>query len=66
MNVSYLGRLTCDLNNNRGYADLVKAFPFFGDTQLKVLCVIAAIVLALADAITCYSVSEKILTKEPE
>ncbi|KAJ8653225.1 hypothetical protein O0I10_011073 [Lichtheimia ornata] len=49
-----------------GYADLVKAFPFFGDTQLKVLCVIAAIVLALADAITCYTVSEKILTKEPE
>ncbi|KAI7847853.1 major facilitator superfamily domain-containing protein [Circinella umbellata] len=49
-----------------GYADLVKAFPFLGDTQLKVLCVIAAIVLVLSDIITCYAVTEKILTKEPK
>ncbi|KAG2234519.1 hypothetical protein INT48_007332 [Thamnidium elegans] len=42
-----------------GYADLVKVFPFFGDTQLKVLCVFATIVLLLCDFITCYSVREK-------
>lgn len=50
----------------RGYADLVAAFPFLGDTQLKVLCVIAAIVLLLCDAVTCYAVSEKTLVKQPE
>ena len=50
----------------RGYADLVKAFPFLGDTQLKVLCVIAAIILVLSDIITCYAVTEKVLTKEPK
>ncbi|KAG2216395.1 hypothetical protein INT45_012484 [Circinella minor] len=44
----------------------VAAFPFLGDTQLKVLCVIAAIVLVLSDIITCYAVTEKILTKEPK
>lgn len=42
-----------------GYADLVEVFPFFGDTQLKVLCVFATIVLLLCDFITCYSVREK-------
>ncbi|KAI9266216.1 general alpha-glucoside permease [Helicostylum pulchrum] len=42
-----------------GYADLVKVFPFFGNTQLKVLCVFATIVLLLCDFITCYSVREK-------
>ncbi|KAI9314892.1 hypothetical protein BX666DRAFT_2029136 [Dichotomocladium elegans] len=47
-----------------GYADLVKAFPFLGNTQLKVLCAVAAIVLAIADGITCYAVSEKTLVKE--
>ncbi|KAI9260492.1 major facilitator superfamily domain-containing protein [Phascolomyces articulosus] len=49
-----------------GYADLVKAFPFLGNTQLKVLCVIACIVLVLSDIITCYAVTEKVLTKEPK
>ncbi|ORZ03374.1 major facilitator superfamily domain-containing protein [Syncephalastrum racemosum] len=47
-----------------GYADLVTAFPFLGNTQLKVLCVIASGILLLCDAITCYTVSEKVLTKE--
>ncbi|KAI8149876.1 major facilitator superfamily domain-containing protein [Fennellomyces sp. T-0311] len=49
-----------------GYADLVKAFPFLGNTQLKVLCVIAAFVLVVSDIITCYAVTEKVLTKEPK
>ncbi|KAI8391613.1 major facilitator superfamily domain-containing protein [Radiomyces spectabilis] len=47
-----------------GYADLVAVFPFFGNTQLKVLCVVASIVLLLCDAITCYTVKEKVLTKD--
>ncbi|KAI8086095.1 major facilitator superfamily domain-containing protein [Halteromyces radiatus] len=49
-----------------GYVDLVKIFPFFGNTQLKVLCVFASIVLLLCDAITCYTVKEKVLSKEQE
>ena len=47
----------------RGYADLVRFLPFFGNTQLKVLCVVAMIVLVIADAITCYAVQEIPLTK---
>ncbi|CAO3627976.1 unnamed protein product [Mucor hiemalis] len=47
-----------------GYADLVKVFPFFGNTQLKVLCVFAAIVLLLCDFITCYAVREKVFATE--
>ncbi|KAF1803082.1 major facilitator superfamily domain-containing protein [Mucor lusitanicus] len=43
-----------------GYADLVRVFPFFGDTQLKVLCVFATIVLLGCDFITCYTVKEKV------
>lgn len=47
-----------------GYADLVKVFPFFGNTQLKVLCVFASIVLLLCDFITCYTVREKVFATE--
>ncbi|KAL7317350.1 hypothetical protein PS15m_003720 [Mucor circinelloides] len=43
-----------------GYADLVRVFPFFGDTQLKVLCVFATIVLLGCDCITCFAVKEKV------
>lgn len=43
-----------------GYADLVRVFPFFGDTQLKVLCVFATIVLLGCDFVTCYAVKEKV------
>ncbi|KAI7903398.1 major facilitator superfamily domain-containing protein [Cokeromyces recurvatus] len=42
-----------------GYADLVRAFPFLGNTQLKVLCVLATLVLLACDFITCYTVKEK-------
>ena len=47
-----------------GYADLVKVFPFFGNTQLKVLCVFAAIVIILCDIVTCYAVRENVLKSE--
>lgn len=43
-----------------GYADLVTLFPFFGNTQLKVLCIFAVIILTLCDFITCYTVREKV------
>lgn len=43
-----------------GYADLVKIFPFFGNTQLKVLCIFAIIVLFICNTITCYTVREKV------
>ncbi|KAG2201642.1 hypothetical protein INT47_003868 [Mucor saturninus] len=43
-----------------GYADLVKLFPFFGNTQLKVLCVFAVFVLMLCNFITCYAVRERV------
>ncbi|ORZ23323.1 major facilitator superfamily domain-containing protein [Absidia repens] len=49
-----------------GYVDLVKLFPFLGNTQLKVLCVFASIILLLCDVITCYTVKEKILSKDSD
>ncbi|CEP18621.1 hypothetical protein [Parasitella parasitica] len=42
-----------------GYADLVQVFPFFGNTQLKVLCIFATIVLLACNWVTCFSVKEK-------
>jgi solute carrier family 45 protein 1/2/4 len=47
-----------------GYADLVRVFPFFGDTQLKVLCMFATIVLLGCDFITCYTVKERVLEQD--
>lgn len=47
-----------------GYADLVRVFPFFGDTQLKVLCVFATIVLLGCDCITCFAVKEKVFKSD--
>ncbi|KAI8880900.1 MFS general substrate transporter [Backusella circina FSU 941] len=49
-----------------GYANLVQIFSFFGDTQLKVLCVFASIALIVCDIITCYAVREKVLLKPIE
>ncbi|ORX58303.1 MFS general substrate transporter [Hesseltinella vesiculosa] len=46
-----------------GYADLANVFPFFGDTQLKVLCFFASLILLVCDAITCYAVQEMPLAK---
>ncbi|KAI9283402.1 major facilitator superfamily domain-containing protein [Sporodiniella umbellata] len=42
-----------------GYVDLVKYLWFLGDTQLKVLCVLATLILLLGNLITCYTVREK-------
>ncbi|KAI8360833.1 major facilitator superfamily domain-containing protein [Blakeslea trispora] len=44
-----------------GYVNLVKIFPFLGNTQLKVLCVLATLVLLGCVFVTSYTVKEKIL-----
>lgn len=42
-----------------GYANLPKYLWFFGDTQFKVLCVIASLLLAITLAVSCLTVSER-------
>ena len=42
-----------------GYANLPKYLWFFGDTQFKVLCVIASIALGSTLTISCFFVSER-------
>jgi solute carrier family 45 protein 1/2/4 len=42
-----------------GYMDLPKNFPFFGDTQFKVLCVIASIALSSTLLISCLYIKER-------
>ncbi|KAI8368615.1 major facilitator superfamily domain-containing protein [Choanephora cucurbitarum] len=44
-----------------GYVNLVKIFPFLGNTQLKVLCVLATLILLGCVFVTCYTVKEKVL-----
>ncbi|CAG8718752.1 15968_t:CDS:2 [Cetraspora pellucida] len=43
-----------------GFLDLLVLFPFLGDSQLKVLCVIACIVFTLSLLYTCLNVREKV------
>ncbi|KAF2457216.1 hypothetical protein BDY21DRAFT_274230, partial [Lineolata rhizophorae] len=42
-----------------GYVNLPQLFPFLGNTQFKVLCAIACIVLAVTVAISCSTVHER-------
>jgi len=51
-----------------GYVDLPRYFWFFGDTQFKVLCVIASAAMIITLGISCLSVSERDprLEGEPE
>lgn len=42
-----------------GYLDLPKLFPFFGNTQFKVLCVIASIALGVSLLISCLYIKER-------
>ncbi|KAI9355575.1 major facilitator superfamily domain-containing protein [Pilaira anomala] len=42
-----------------GFMDLVKYFPWMGDSQIKVFCVVAMIVFVVTLAITCFTVKEK-------
>ncbi|CAG8498279.1 9096_t:CDS:2 [Ambispora gerdemannii] len=43
-----------------GFVDLIAIFPFFGDTELKVLCVLASLTLIACNVITWYSVKEMV------
>ena len=42
-----------------GYVNLPKIFPFFGDTQFKVLCVIACFALGITVSISTLSIKER-------
>ncbi|KAK0827255.1 hypothetical protein LTR03_016914 [Friedmanniomyces endolithicus] len=42
-----------------GYVNLPKYFWFFGDTQFKVLCVVASLAMASTLAISCVFISER-------
>lgn len=42
-----------------GNVNLPKFFPFLGDTQFKVLCAIACIIMAITVAISCSTVHER-------
>ncbi|CAG8750037.1 32699_t:CDS:2, partial [Racocetra persica] len=43
-----------------GFLDLLALFPFLGDSQLKVLCIVACIVFTLSLLYTCLNVKEKV------
>ncbi|RIA89018.1 sugar transporter [Glomus cerebriforme] len=43
-----------------GFLNLTAVFPMLGNTQLKVLCIIACIIFILSLLITCLSVKEKV------
>jgi len=49
-----------------GYVDLPKILPFFGDTQFKVLCVIACIAMTLTVGLSVVTVSERDASKDEE
>ncbi|CAG8662473.1 8969_t:CDS:2 [Acaulospora morrowiae] len=42
-----------------GFVNLKDYFPFLGNTQLKVLCILACIVLVICNVITCWAVPER-------
>ncbi|CAM0141501.1 unnamed protein product [Umbelopsis sp. WA50703] len=42
-----------------GFMDLVHFLPFFGDTQVKVFCIVAIIVFVVTLSVTCLSTKEK-------
>lgn len=41
------------------YADLPRALPFFGNTQFKVLCVIACLALGSTLLVSCFYIKER-------
>ncbi|KAF4167050.1 hypothetical protein CNMCM6936_005712 [Aspergillus lentulus] len=42
-----------------GYLDLPKIFPFFGNTQFKVLCALSSLALAITLSISCSYIHER-------
>ena len=49
-----------------GYVNLPEIMPFFGNTQFKVLCVIACLALAITVSITCFSIKERDPSRDGE
>jgi solute carrier family 45 protein 1/2/4 len=49
-----------------GFMDLVTILPFFGDTQVKVFCVVAIIVFIATLTITSVTTKEKVQEPSPE
>lgn len=47
-----------------GFIDLVKVFPFLGDTQIKVFCLIAIAVFLVTICVTCVTTREEQNTEE--
>lgn len=45
-----------------GFVDLVKFFPYFGDTQIKVFCLVAVTVFVATVVITCVTTREQVNT----
>ncbi|CAO3563112.1 unnamed protein product [Mortierella alpina] len=48
-----------------GNVDLPQLLPFFGDTQIKCLCVLACLFLALTVGLTCFAVTERVMVRSP-
>jgi solute carrier family 45, member 1/2/4 len=44
-----------------GALPLPTFLPFFGDSQIKVLSVLASVILVAAHAVTCFAVTERVL-----
>ncbi|KUJ15246.1 MFS general substrate transporter [Mollisia scopiformis] len=58
---AWAGRIICTANVSSyvcGYIDLPFWFPFLGETQFKVLCVITSILLVASVGLTCWSAKE--------
>ncbi|KAG2223281.1 hypothetical protein INT45_007007 [Circinella minor] len=45
-----------------GFVDLIKLFPFMGDTQIKVFCLVAIGVFIITVGITCITIKEKAIS----
>ncbi|KAL4809651.1 sucrose transporter, partial [Aspergillus unguis] len=54
------------LGYSLGLMDLPKLLPLFGDTQMKVLCVIASLSLGITLLISCTYIKEEIPQDEPK
>ncbi|KAI7901771.1 major facilitator superfamily domain-containing protein [Cokeromyces recurvatus] len=49
-----------------GFIDLVKYFPWLGDSQVKVFCIISIFVFIIALTITCVTTKEKVNKRKEE
>ncbi|RCH84746.1 hypothetical protein CU098_006903, partial [Rhizopus stolonifer] len=49
-----------------GYVDLVKYFPWLGDSQVKVFCIVAIFVFVATLTITCLTTKEKVVERKDD